>query len=118
MQDNFLGHWAELLTGLIGAGGFGAWLSRRKTNAEGAKAEAEAHAIKTEARHTHFDELMQTIQMLREEVDRLTDRLEQAERDALEAKKASQDCGKREAALKGRIEKLERMLARRGRTAQ
>lgn len=114
MQENFFSHWIEIVSGLLGAGGLSAYLARRKLNGEGAKAEAEAMAIKTDAKHTHFDELMRTIEMLRDEVERLTGRLERAEQDAAAAKRASEECGEREAGLKKRIEALERALGRKG----
>lgn len=92
--------WGEVLTAVIGGGLGVAWLTRGKTD-------AEEVCTRTEAKHIQFDELMKTITMLREEVDRMTDRLKHAEKDAADAKKAAAECGKREADLLKRIAALE-----------
>lgn len=92
--------WAEVTVAFVGGGAGVAWLSRGKTNAEEVR-------TRTEAKHIQFDELVKIISTLREEVDRMTDRLKHAEKDAAEAKKAAAECGKREAGLLKRIAALE-----------
>lgn len=84
----------------------GGWIvGRRKTNAEAALLETEAESVRTTSRHVHWDEAMELITKLTEEVDRIGIRLDAAEQHLAECKTREIKANRRIALLEKRISK-------------